>query len=234
MLANVAKPPARPILLDLEQFESIEDALGKIQLTRAFDHLAGEILGSFIDLGGRPTLLSFFFMSAVARARGLREAAVREIEAQCPPAAATLLRQLAEVVATIFYVADFPEYAEAIAFRPDEARPGAPKRKGVQALIHHMDRHHADQFEVVYADLNEMTHFNSAAMWSSHTSGDDGGVRWSSAPRWKNEHDPFIFCATLLELTAGVNTALVHLGHTLVRTVTDPKPAERWVTRPLG
>ena len=221
-------------MVNVDQFDSLADAIEKIQLDRPFDRLAHEILTTYIDRGGGSTLLSFFFMSAVTRARGIREGAVREIEAVCSPSAATLLRQLSETVALTFYVGDEPGYAEAIAFPPDQARPGAPKRKGLQALIHHMDRHHADQFEIVYSDLNDMTHFNSSAMWSSHRVTENGSVQWSSTPGWKNDLDPLIYCALLLELTSGMKSALIHLGETLVRTVHDTSDHESWVTRPLG
>lgn len=230
----MAKRPHEPLMVNVDQFDSLADAVEKIQLDRPFDRLAHEILTTYIDSGGRSTLLAFFFMSAVTRARGLREGAVREIEAACSPSAATLLRQLAESVALTFYVGDEPAYAEAIAFPADQARPGAPKRKGPQALIHHMDRHHAGHFGIVYSDLNDMTHFNSSAMWSSHRIGTNGSSHWSSTPGWKNDLDPLIYCALLLELTSGMKSALVHLGTALVRTIHHSRDHEHWVTQPLG
>lgn len=96
----------------------------------------------------------------------------------------------------------------------------------MQALIHHMDKHYSAQFQVVYQDMCEMTHFGTSALWSSYKVTDDEpgktSVRWSSAPTWKSDEDALRCCALLLELTDAMNSALIHLGRTLFRLMHEP------------
>jgi len=106
----MAKTPANPILVDLEQFASHGQALERIAIERPFDDLAMQILQSYNARGGEWDLPFAFFCSAASRGRALHEAIVREITETNPPASITLLRQLAETVAMTFYVADHPEY----------------------------------------------------------------------------------------------------------------------------
>jgi hypothetical protein len=146
---------------------------------------------------------------------------VREIHAANPPASISLLRQLAETVAMTFYVADHPGYAEVLATPKERKKPGAPNRKTMQKLVNYMDANYTDQFAAVYEDMCEMTHFGTSALWSSHAvvDHDDGrsSWSWSSVPRWKLDEDALVCCALSLELAAGMKTALIHLGETLVR-----------------
>lgn len=217
------------MLVDLDQFASLDDALQRIAIERPYDDLAMQILQSYNTRGGEWDLPFAFFCSAASRGRALHEAIVREITATNPPASITLLRQLAETVAMTFYVAGHPDYVSVLATRPSEKKPGEPNRKGMQALVNYMDRHYTDQFAVVYADLCEMTHFGTSALWSSHSvkDTDDGRVQfsWSSVPRWKDEQDAIICCALLLELMQGMRGALIALGETLMKLVeADPGP----------
>ena len=215
--------PVDPIMLDLNQFASLDDALEQIRVERPFDAVSHKIMQSFIDIGGEWNEVLIFFQSASARARALHEAIVREIEATNPHATMTLLRQFAETVALTFYVADHPNYIPVLFTRPGDKNPGAPNRKTPPTLVHHMDAHHTDQFGVVYAELCEMAHFGTLALWSSHEArdNDDGTIGWSwtSVPKWRTEREALVCCAYLLELSDGMNSALIALGKTLVTTV---------------
>ena len=220
----MTRRPADPVLVDLQQFADLNDALQRIALHKPFDDLANQILSSFIDRGGEWNDSLVFFCSAVSRARALHESIVREIEATNPHATMTMLRQFAETVAMTFYVSDHPKYVEVLMTRPSEAKKGAPSRKSPQALVNYMDAKHTDQFAVVYKELCEMAHFGTIALWSSHRirDNDDGtvGWSWSSAPAWHSENEALVCCAQLLELSDGMNSALIALGKALVRTVT--------------
>ena len=192
----MTKRPADPVLVDLQQFAGLNDALQQIALYKPFDDLAGQILSTFIGRGGGWNDILVFFGSAMSRARALfHEAIVREIEATNPHATMTLLRQFAVTVAMTFYVADHSKYVEVLMTRPGEAKKGAPSRKSVQALVNCMDATHTDQFAVVYRELCEMAHFGTIALWSSHRVRDnvDGtvGWSWSSAPEWHSENEGF-------------------------------------------
>ena len=118
----MAKRPSQPVdvNVNLGQFDSLSDALSLIAVNRPFDDLATKVMTDYIGHGGEWTLTYAFFSSAVTRGRALHEATVREISAGNPPAAITLLRQLAETVAMTFYVADHPHYVEVLATPPLE------------------------------------------------------------------------------------------------------------------
>lgn len=125
----MTKRPTDAILVDLQQFKDLDDALQRIALDKPFDDLAHEILKTFLGRGGEWNHSLVFFGSAVSRARALREGIVREIAAANPHATMTLLRQFAETVAMAFYVADHPKYVEVLMTRPSETKKGAPNRK---------------------------------------------------------------------------------------------------------
>jgi hypothetical protein len=224
-----------PIKADVEQFATVEDAVASVQRERAFDDVAGPILQSYVDRQGEWTELLGFFQSAVTRARGLREAIVREIAQGNPHAVFTLLRQFAETIAVVFYVADHPRYVHAISTRPRDHKAGTPRRKSAQALADYMDKHHSQQFKVVYGELCEGTHFGSSAMWIAHSLVADDETQilhasWSSAPCWHRDRDAKLACAWTLELTGGMETALGALGKTLIASVTavdDAREATR-------
>ena len=215
--------PTNPEMVDVEQFASLADALDKVRQTKPFDDLAKKSLTTYIERGGTWNITLLFFQSAVTRARGVHEAIVREIEMGNPHSAIALIRQLAETLAMTFYVSDHPAYVEVLSTRPEEQPRGAPNRKTMQKLVSYMDKHHTDQSGIVYADLCEMTHFGSSALWSPHQSveRDEQGVTisWSSAPKWKTEHDALVCCALLKELAGAMEQALIRLGKTLLTLI---------------
>lgn len=220
-------PPAEAILfemadapdLDLTQFQSVDEALARVARPKGFDDIARATLSpggqTEIDL----TLGTMFFMSAVTRARALYDAAVREAEASNPPATFTLIRKFAETVAVVFYVADHPRYIETLMDRPSERAKGAPARRSIQAIIGHLKRSGiAANFGPVYAELCEITHFGSLAMWNPHRADDrrDEAFSWTSYPTWRNDREALIACAQLLELAEAMEEGLRRLGDSLV------------------
>ena len=211
--------------VNTEQFRDLDDALAKIQVARPFDDITRDILASATRRAAEWSLLLAFLMSASSRARALYEAASREIACANPPASITLLRQLSETVAMTFYVSDYPAYVEVLAQSPRVRAKGSAKRKTVQALISHMDRNYTSQFADVYAEMCEMTHFGTSALWSSHRlhESDDATARvgWRSEPQWKSDDDGLISCALLLELHGGMTTGLIQLGETLLASLEE-------------
>jgi hypothetical protein len=210
-----ADSPGRK-MLDLSQFVDASAAVAAAQREKGFDESARPVLEAVIAAGGEMTLLYSFFTSAVTRARGLHEAILREVEAENPHAVFPLIRQFAEVVAVVYYVADRPSYVRALAERPRDRRPNDPARKTVQALIGHMDKHYSDQFGLVYQELCEIAHFGAVAMWASHHLTDDRTVTWTSYPRWRRPEDPLIACAYLLELSEAIEHGFRKLGRVVV------------------
>lgn len=200
----------KPITLDLDQFTSAEQAMVVIEREEGFDEAVKPLLIGADAIQG-PTMLFTFCQSALTRANGLYEAVVRGIRASNHPAVFVLMRQLAETVAVVRYVADKPSYVTAL-LRPERDRkPGAPKRKTPQALIDYIDKHYNGQFKVVYAELSELTHFGSLAVWQSHVYLGGRQVRWSSRPAWRDQHTLYIACAQALELATEMESALVAL-----------------------
>lgn len=213
-----AEHPRPPNLLDTSVFSSPEQAIDTIRRDRGFDEAAKKGLQGIVHYGGPMTLLNMFFASAVTRSRGLLEAIVREAEHSNPHAVYPLIRQLAEMVALVFYVVDHPNYVPALTTRPRDRKPSTPKRKSPQALVDYMDKHHAGQFGVVYAELCEMTHFGSVAMFAAHRIEDEDArrVSWASPPRWKDEKDCYIACAQVAELNDEMDEGLSRLAQVCV------------------
>jgi len=205
-------------MLDLQQFDSPQSAKAAVQLDRVFDAEAHAVLTRAAGL----TLLVMFVMSAVVRARGLYEAIAREVEHDNPHAVFPLLRQFAETVAMAFYVADNPGYVDVLTKRERDKPAGSPRRRSIQALVAHLEKHYATQFGQVYAELSEIAHFGTVALWTAHrVESDDGATSWASVPRWRDESQLYVACAQLLELREAMSDALGRLGEAVS---TDPGP----------
>jgi hypothetical protein len=201
-----------PELLDLSQFASLDDAISNVQTGRIYEEVSTPYLQA-IHADGRLFYLDLFFMSAITRARSLHEGIAREIAAANPHATFPLIRQFAETVALVFYVSDHPAYVNALTDRPRDL-PRNIKRKTPQALVNYMSKH-ARHFGEVYAELCEITHYGSTAMWSTirPDKADPGHITWSSKPDWRDERQALIACAQTLELVDAMQTALKALGH---------------------
>ncbi|TKJ33495.1 hypothetical protein [Blastococcus sp. CCUG 61487] len=199
--------------LDLSRFQSREDALQKIRRRHGFDDVVMEPVTEALTAGTGLSLLGMFSLSAITRARSLHESIVREIEASNPQATFALMRAFAETLAVIVYVADHPDYVEALVHHPKNTPPGGRRRRSIQTFIQHMDKHYAGQFGLVYAELSEITHYGSTAVWNTWTpvNEQEGHAVWTSSPRWRSERDFYVACAQLLELSKEMETALVRL-----------------------
>jgi len=202
-------------MLDLNQFDSVADALERVQPGDEYDDVVRRL---FAVTGGELTELTMFFLSAVARANGLHHGIAQAIAAENPHAAFPLIRQFAETVAVVLYVADNPHYARVISTRPDQRSKGGPKRRSMQYLVNYMDKNHADQFGAVWKELCEATHYGAVAWALPFTTSDDEDrdFEWRSRPHWKNDRDALIACAQTLECADTMETALNNLGARIV------------------
>lgn len=216
-----------PILLDLNQFESPEHAIAAIVRERGFDDVVKPVLTGVISGMEGPTMLFAFCQSAITRANGLYEGIVREIRASNHPAVFVLMRQLAETVAVVRYVADKPSYVTALLRPEKEWKAGEPKRKNIQSLIDYMDKQYSTQFKAVYAQLSELCHFGSTAVWQSYAivSDQEHKAVWSSHPVWRSHRTLYVACAQVLELGEGMAHALVGLAETVRGDTTGGKVA---------
>jgi hypothetical protein len=205
------------ILLDLSQFTSPDHAIAAIVRERGFDDVVKPVLTEAISSMEGPTMLFVFCESAITRANGLYEGIVREIRASNHPAVFVLMRQLAETVAVVRYVADKPNYVTALLRPEKEWKPGEAKRKNIQSLIDHMEKYYSTQFKVVYAELSELCHFGSTAVWQSHVivNEQEHKAVWSSQPAWRSQSTLYVACAQTLELGEAMAQALVALAETV-------------------
>jgi len=183
-------------LLDLDQFEDLDDALAQLKDSRAYE----EVLREALDPSAQFGLLTLFAMSACTRFRGLHEAVVREVEATNPHAVFPLNRAFAETVLTVAYAHDHPDYVERILERRGE-QPKELKRLPIRKLIDHIAPD-APGFNQVYDELCEITHFGSVALWQPHSITGERTLQWGSAPRWSNDREALIACAQLKEMSA--------------------------------
>lgn len=216
-----------PVLLDLSRFQSPEHAMAMIERMRGFDDDVKPVLIEAISAMEGPTLLLAFCQSAITRANGLYAGIVREIRDANHPAVFVLMRQLAETVAVVRYVADKPSYVRALLRPEKEWKPGEPKRKNIQALIDYMDKHYSTQFKPVYAELSELCHFGSTAVWQSHVivSDEERKAVWRSRPAWRSRRTLYVACAQALELGGAMAESLVALAATVKGEATSGKIA---------
>ena len=94
-----------------------------------------------------------------------------------------------------------------------------PARKSIQAIIDYLSRSGiAEQFGIVYAELCEITHFGSIALWNTHRLDDaeDRMLSWTSYPQWRDDREALVACAQLLELSEAMEEGVRRLGDALV------------------
>jgi hypothetical protein len=219
-----------PILLDLSQFSSPQNAIASIDRERGFDEIVKPVLADAVNVMEGPTMLFAFCQSAITRANGLYAGVVREIRASNHPAVFVLMRQLAETVAVVRYVADNPTYVTALLRPEKEWKPGEPKRKHIQSLIDYMDKNYSTQFKAVYAELSELCHFGSTAVWQSHVivSNQERRAVWNSQPAWRSQHTLYVACAQVLELGEAMALALMSLAETVKNEVPNSQIAGKF------
>jgi hypothetical protein len=200
-------PP--PQQVDLSQFASVEDAIEKARASFAgFVPLAKRIIA--VDLGGLQ-LPAIFMLSALARATGLYLGVVDAVKAENPHVAFPLLRSYSDVVMVVLYVRIRPAYLVTVMKGPRNLPPGAPGRKGSQAMINAVGKS-APGFKAAWGELSDMTHFGSLAIWNSWQlkAGPTqlGTVNFATYPRWKKPSDPLLACGWLIELSGALGGIL--------------------------
>ena len=118
------KEQHQTIVLDLSRFESVDAAIAEARdLIIALTPLAQRAVTDE-NPGGGYDLVHAFFLSSVARARGLADAIVRELAKDNQHAVFALLRPLLEVGGLLAYVRENPNYATALAAAQDTAEGG--------------------------------------------------------------------------------------------------------------
>jgi hypothetical protein len=189
-------------MLDLDQFKDLNDALDQLSNSRVYDDV---IEAAF----ARPcvyTVLTMFAFSACTRFRALHEGVVREVAASNPHTVFPLNRAFAETILVVAYAHDNPDYVDRIMLRRDE-QPPELKRPTIEKMMNHIAPE-APGFARVYAELCEITHFGSIALWQPHEFTEDNRVEWRSEPRWSNERQPLVACAQLKEMSEAATTYL--------------------------
>jgi hypothetical protein len=203
------KPRYEPKRVDISQFDSVEDALEKVEPKSRYVEIGAMLLP--LESGMPSTLQSLFWMSMITRSEGLHQAIARECKNANPYAVFPLIRAFAEAVVLVFYVNDHPQYVRTLIVPERELPKGGPKRKTIKALISYASEH-APGMEAVYRELSEATHFGSTAMWIAHKSEGRGeeGLRtsWSSEPRWRSDEEALIACAMALEIADAMDAVL--------------------------
>jgi hypothetical protein len=192
-----------PEMVDLSQFESLDDAMHKVEPGDRYVEVGK--LAIPLPEGGMPLTLAFYFwFSMIARCEGLHRATASEIRSGNPHAVFPLIRGLAEAVVLVIYVLDHPEYVQTLTTPARDLPRDGPKRKSIQALINYASEH-APGMKLLYAELSEATHFGSTAMWASTVIEGESEkaleTSWASYPRWRDKKQALIACAQTLELS---------------------------------
>jgi len=203
---------AEPQRVDLSQFESLDHAKAVIERENGFDDCIQENLGVAVE-GSKSFNSDFaFVLSSISRARALHEAIVREIRRDNPQVVFALMRVFAETLALIRYTADHPAYLDTVVLDPREVKSPLLKVATTQKLVQHMDKQYSTQFHAIHAELCDMSHFGSLAVWNAHRIDpelqEERRTEWSSKPAWKLDRECLIACAQLLELSDEMERAL--------------------------
>lgn len=185
--------------LDLSEFSSVEEAMARTETSQRYRDVLYGVIPE--EQGFAMSWELMFLQSMISRAQGLHEAISREIRHRNPHAVFPLLRALVESLALVIYVTDKPEYIAALISHPKDGLPGVPRRAKPQTLITHALKV-APGLKNVYGQLSEMTHFGAPAMWTSHVIDDEVtmAVSWTNEPRWRDDEQALIACATTVEL----------------------------------
>lgn len=194
-------------MLDLSVFRSLEEAISVTDTSGSYWTTLAANLS--IESGSPITMNLFFAESIVSRCQGTHEAIVREIRHENPHAVFPLLRSLVETFTLLHYVTDHPQYIESLTVRAKDIPKGRRKRVSMQKLIAYAFVH-APGLKNVYAELSEITHFGSAAMWISHRIEDPDlhTTSWTNNPRWRDMEQPLIACAQTIEISEAINVRL--------------------------
>ena len=215
-------------MLDLSEFSSLDDAIAKAATSDSYWQTLAANLN--LDSGSPITMKLFFAQSMVSRCQGTHEAIVREIRLENPHAVFPLLRSLVESFAMLHCVTDHPRYIETLTVQAKDIPKGQRKRISIQKLVAHAF-FYAPGLKNVYAELSEITHFGSAAMWTSHRIEDPVAhtTSWTNNSRWRDTEQALIACAQTIEISEAINVRLAdflteHCGP-------DPTSSIGFVTR---
>lgn len=152
------------------------------------------VRGALKMFGPRGELYESHFplMGFIERAQAFSLGAIVMIEAGNPLSAATLLRSLAENLATAFYVTKRPE---ALAKLQPGAEHGLPVGQVIAAAEKSLPG-----FKKMYDELSSMAHPSGAGGF--HTLRADGNeITWQSHPRFKDASQAHDFLALLAALS---------------------------------
>lgn len=150
------------------------------------------ILGMF-GPRGEVTEHLFPLLGFIERAQAFSLGAISMIEAGNPLAAASLLRSLAENVASVFYVNARP--SELAKLQPG-AEHGLPMGRVIAAAEKRLPG-----FKGAYDRLSSMAHPSGAGNFQTLRAADDNTFTWQSYPRFKDESDPMILLSLLSNLS---------------------------------
>jgi hypothetical protein len=190
------------IPLDLSLVPTVEDGLrDAAERYRLFAKLAKDSIGS--EGTGALLLAHLPLMSFVNRATSLHAGVVSAVRGHNPHAAFTLLRAYLELVVLIFYVDAHPDYLAAL------EKPMSELPKNTRLSFRDLFDFATTEsigIRTVYAQLNEMAHFGSTALWHPFSldegeaeEGTIGRLSFSTGPRWQRPDDARIALAMLRE-----------------------------------
>jgi hypothetical protein len=194
-------------MLDLSEFASLDDAISLASASDVYFTTLLSILN--LEVGARMGMNLMFAQSMVSRCQGMHKAIIREIQRENPHAVFPLLRSLVEAFALLNYVADHPGYIDVLTVRAKDIPKGKKQRLSIQKLVAHAFKR-APGLKHVYAELSEITHFGSVAMWTPHrvTNAETHEIAWSNHPCWRDEEQALIACAQTIEISEAINFRL--------------------------
>lgn len=199
--------------LDLSGFQDREAAFRRAR--EGVDRYT-EIARNAMATSTSMSLAHMAFMAFVARARGLHEAAVREIGNENPHAVFPLLRGMAELAAIVMYTNLKPAYIKTVV----GVGPTKHHKKSFQAMFDALKKE-APGLKNAYESLSDYSHMGHSAIANSVTPVDDETheVQWTDRPHWRSANDFRVACAQTEELVEMLVDSLqefgrLHLAHT--------------------
>jgi len=198
-----------PIILDLSRFSTKEEALSIAKGDCPNSYI--QVSRKYVFPGATMSSAHLLFMSAVSRAIGLHEGALREINADNPHSVFILNRGFLELLSILMFTADNPEYIDVLTgLGPGKDGP----RKRFKDIFQSLEKE-APGFMNAYDELSKYAHFQDLAVYNAHSPmrvGDDLFIRWSPKSGWANGNDLKIACAQLKEFHTHTINALETFG----------------------
>jgi hypothetical protein len=204
-----------PELIDLTNFTDPDESLRRAAAgVYEYSAIAGHYLEKATDI----TIAHTVFMGFVARARGLHEGVIREMQHTNPHAVRPLMRGMLELATQILYCTIKPDYVDHLAGAEHARR----KSKQFEAMFHAI-RHIAPGMRAGYRDLSDMTHFGPNGIYNTMWVMDeeDHSTGWTDWPHWRSEREFYVSCAQIEELAELIQAALRDFGDKIL-SVIDP------------